>query len=226
MNDLTTIISDIHLGSDVCQAKELVDFLDHIEERSKRLILNGDVFDSMDFRRLRKHHWHILSRLRKMSDKIEVIWVVGNHDGPAEIISHLLGVTVVDDYEFFSENKRVLVLHGHIFDEFIDNYPILTKIGDMIYSFLQWIDKSHYIARTAKQSSKIYLRCAENIKNKALKKAKSKGCDIVCCGHTHHPELTTIEDIVYVNSGCWTENPSSFINICNGEIELSFFNSN
>src|SRR6185437_9056133 len=103
--DTTTIISDIHLGSDCCQAKMLEAFLENIESRSTRLILNGDVFDSMDFRRLEKHHWRILSRLRKISDKMEVVWVVGNHDGPAEVISHLLGLTVVNNYEFVSGGK-------------------------------------------------------------------------------------------------------------------------
>lgn len=224
MDDITTIISDIHLGSDVCLAKEVNDFLDHIEDRSQRLILNGDVFDSMDFRRLKKHHWHILSRLRKVSDKMEVVWVVGNHDGSADIVSHLLGITAVDHYEFYSGFKKVLALHGHVFDKFIDEHPVLTWVGDTIYSFLQWVDRSHYIARAAKYSSKLYLRCAQEIKVKALKLAKSMHADIVCTGHTHHAELDTSGDIHYVNSGCWTERPTSFVEIRSGKVELSQFN--
>lgn len=51
------IISDIHLGSDNCQAKDLVVFLEQIRcgvIQTSRIILNGDVFDSFDFRRLKK----------------------------------------------------------------------------------------------------------------------------------------------------------------------------
>ena len=70
-------------------------FLERIadgELRTARLILNGDVFDSIDFRRLNKNHWKVLSLIRKLSDHLEIIWLCGNHDGSAEIVSHLLGV--------------------------------------------------------------------------------------------------------------------------------------
>src|ERR1700722_11098493 len=110
------IISDIHLGSDNCRAKEVVRFLERIEENqlhTKRLVLNGDVFDSIDFRRLNKHHWKVLSLIRKLSDEVEIIWLCGNHDGSAEIISHLLGVTVKDEFILESGSRRILVLHGH-----------------------------------------------------------------------------------------------------------------
>ena len=94
------VISDIHLGSDNCEAKALVHFLESIRDQkilTQKLILNGDVFDSIDFRRLRKQHWKVLSTLRKLSDEIEILWINGNHDGPAEIISHLIGIDVRDE---------------------------------------------------------------------------------------------------------------------------------
>ena len=221
--ETTYIISDIHLGSDVSQAGCLCSFLDEIKNKASRLILNGDVFESMDFRRLKKTHWHVLSTLRKMSDHVETIWVAGNHDGPAEIISHLLGLTVVDEYEFTSNDKRILALHGHIFDDFLDDHPIITWIGDLIYSFLQKADRTHYIARQAKQSSKHYLRCAEIIKKRAIREAKKKFCNVVCCGHSHNAEVDMSGPIHYYNSGCWTELPNHYLEICNGVITLNSF---
>lgn len=219
----TIIISDLHLGSDICQAKELESFLDHIEKRCDRLILNGDVFDSIDFRRLKKHHWNVLSQLRRVSDKIEVIWVCGNHDGTAEIVSHLLGITVVDEYQFETDGKKVLVLHGHIFDQFITKRPILTKIADTLYRWLQKIDKSHWLARNIKRTSKIYLRNTRNIKAKSVKYAADKGCDIVCCGHTHHAFEDRSSPVQYFNSGCWTEKPCTFLEVKNGNVTLNVF---
>jgi len=94
MNQLT-IISDIHLGSNICQIDKLSKFLDNL--KTQTLIINGDLFDSWDFRRLRKDHWKILKKLRQISDKIKVIWISGNHDGPAELVSHLIGVEFVDE---------------------------------------------------------------------------------------------------------------------------------
>ena len=84
------VISDIHLGSSNCQAPALARFLEGIlagQMRTRLLIINGDVFDSIDFRRLKKRHWKVLSLVRRLSDKIEVIWIAGNHDGPAEIVN-------------------------------------------------------------------------------------------------------------------------------------------
>src|ERR1700742_3142458 len=103
------------------------------ELRARRLIINGDVFDSIDFRRLKKTHWKVLSQIRHLSDKIDVVWIVGNHDGPAEIVSHLLGVTVVEEYVLTSGSRDFLVIHGHVFDEFIGDHPVLTWLADCAY---------------------------------------------------------------------------------------------
>ena len=127
------LLSDVHLGSDNCQAKRLCELLERVadgELTTARLILNGDVFDSIDFRRLNKSHWKVLSLIRKLSDQIEIIWLCGNHDGSAEIVSHLLGVAVMDDFVLESGGRRILILHGHVFDEFIDNHPVLTWLAD------------------------------------------------------------------------------------------------
>lgn len=50
MND-AIIISDIHLGSPTSQTQMLERFLYKIKNKTKKLILNGDVFDSWDFDR-------------------------------------------------------------------------------------------------------------------------------------------------------------------------------
>jgi UDP-2,3-diacylglucosamine pyrophosphatase LpxH len=64
-NDIV-VVSDIHLGSDICQCSKFVKFLTNLN--TKTLIINGDLFDSWDFRKLRKDHWKILKKLRQLSD--------------------------------------------------------------------------------------------------------------------------------------------------------------
>ncbi len=220
------VISDIHLGSDNCQAKYLVHFLESVRRgpmAARRLILNGDVFDSIDFRRLKKQHWRILSALRKLSDTIEITWINGNHDGPAEIVSHLLGVTCTDEVVLESGGQRILFLHGHRFDEFISRYPILTWFADRIYNLLQRVDQSHYFAKLAKRKSKTFLRCAQKIEADSIRYAARKGCDAVCCGHTHHPVANTTGAISYFNSGCWTEKPCHYLTVKDGRVELGSY---
>lgn len=222
VND-AVILSDLHLGSHNCEAGRLGDFLESIHDgrlATSRLILNGDVFDSYDFRRLKKSHWRVLSLLRKLSDDIEITWICGNHDGSAEVISHLLGVNVVDEYILESGSERVLLLHGHVFDEFLDAHPIVTWVGDQIYYVLQKMDRSHYFAKMAKRGSKTFLRCAQKIEDGAVAHARKKGCGSVCCGHTHLAVSKENSGIRYFNSGCWTERPCTYLTVVEGLIRL------
>ena len=220
------IVSDLHLGSENCQAKALCRLFEKIHDEelpTARIILNGDVFDSIDFRRLNKSHWKVLSLLRKMSDHIDITWICGNHDGTAEIISHLLGVKVCDDIILESGSERILVMHGHIFDEFLDKHPILTWFGDTIYAFLQKLDGSHSIARYAKSRSKTFLRCAEKIMRGAVEVALERGCSAVCCGHTHQPASNKELALPYYNSGSWTELPCTYLTVADGAVQLHLF---
>jgi UDP-2,3-diacylglucosamine pyrophosphatase LpxH len=220
------ILSDIHLGSSNCQAKNLCRFLECFVNReitASELILNGDIFDSIDFRRLSKSHWKVLSLIRKLSDKLKVIWISGNHDGSAEIVSHLLGVTVKNEHVLVSGGRRVLVLHGHAFDDFLDAHPWMTWLGDMVYCLLQKIDRTHYFAKLAKRGSKTFLRCAKKIEEGATEYARKKGCGAVCCGHTHHAVVTEAQPVQYYNSGCWTELPGTYLTVAGGQVELHSF---
>jgi UDP-2,3-diacylglucosamine pyrophosphatase LpxH len=185
--------------------------------------LNGDVFDSIDFRRLKKRHWAVLSVLRKLSDELEITWINGNHDGPAEIVSHLLGVTCQDEIVIESGDRRILFLHGHRFDAFISRYPFLTWFADRVYNFLQRIDKSHAFAKFAKRRSKTFLRCTAKIEAESVRYAAKKGCDVVCCGHTHHAIASVSGDVEYYNGGCWTEKPCHFLTVKDGIVEVRSF---
>jgi UDP-2,3-diacylglucosamine pyrophosphatase LpxH len=222
------LISDIHLGSDVCQADDLWHFLKHIDpEVTRKLIIVGDIFDSIDLRRLKKHHWKVLSHIRRLSDQIEIIWLAGNHDGPAEIVSHFLGVAVYEEYILESGDKKFFILHGHKYDKFINDRPILTAIGDFFYWLFQKIDRSHHIARMAKKNSKHYLRNAEVVCTEATKDAHKNDCDGAVCGHTHNAEICEVnvkgKTITYCNTGCWTERPPTYLVIDNGVPRLEFY---
>jgi UDP-2,3-diacylglucosamine pyrophosphatase LpxH len=220
------IVSDIHLGSDNCEAKRLCRFLEQLvdgELHTSTLILNGDVFDSIDFRRLKKQHWKVLSLIRKLSDKMHIIWISGNHDGPTEIVSHLLGTTVQEEHVLESGGRRILVLHGHIFDEFIEAHPILTWFSDVIYWLLQCVDRTHSFAKWAKKSSKVFLRCAKKVEDGSIDRARKRGCSAVCCGHTHHAMVEDSRDVHYFNGGCWTEWPGTYLTIIDGQIRLESF---
>ena len=218
------VISDIHLGSNVCQAKTLASFLSRIElgeTDTDTLIINGDLFDSWDFRKLKKDHWKILSQIRKISDTIKVIWISGNHDGPADMVSHLIGVDFMNEYSFISGDEKILILHGDIFDNVISKYPRLTKIADYIYRWLQ-IYVGLYFSNLAKRSSKTFLRCSQEVCDRAKSYCSIKKCESIICGHTHLATTDVSESTNYYNSGCWTDHPCSYISIKDGSIKINY----
>jgi UDP-2,3-diacylglucosamine pyrophosphatase LpxH len=185
------------------------------------LIVNGDLFDSWDFRRLKSSHWKVLSKMRQIAKNKKVVWIGGNHDGPSEMISHLIGLDFVDEYEFQSGGVKILALHGDVFDDFISEHPLLTKAADYVYRTAQRLYGGSSLAPMVKRSSKTFLRCSEHVKERAKSYAKSKGADVVCCGHTHMAEKDDIGPVAYYNCGCWTENECHYLAIKDGCVSLN-----
>ncbi len=119
----TLILSDLHLGSDMSRADEARRMLR--QRRFRRLILLGDIFSDLNFGRLTKQHWRFLSYIRKLSNpkrQVEVVWVEGNHDhGLTDVMSHLVGIKVYQEYVWEYGGLRHLAIHGHQFDRFVIN---------------------------------------------------------------------------------------------------------
>jgi len=111
----TLILSDLHLGAETSHAREATRVLKG--NRFERLILLGDIFADLNFARLTKEHWKFLGYIRKLSNPkrhIEVVWVEGNHDhGLTNIMSHLVGVRVYQDYTWEYQGLRHVAIHGH-----------------------------------------------------------------------------------------------------------------
>src|SRR5262245_16697450 len=123
----TLIISDLHLGSEISRSADALRLLE--DTRFKRLILLGDIFADLNFRRLTKEHWEFLSCIRRLSNprrRKEVVWVEGNHDhGLSDVMSHLVGIPVYQQYSWEYRGVRHLAIHGHQFDGFqINNHRL------------------------------------------------------------------------------------------------------
>jgi UDP-2,3-diacylglucosamine pyrophosphatase LpxH len=172
----------------------------------------------LNFNRLKKEHWSFLSYIRKLSNpknNIEVIWVEGNHDeGLSKITSHFLGLKVYKEYSFLINEKRVLTIHGHQFDRFLNENIIISGIASYFYDLIQKLGgEKQTLARWVKGKSKGWLRLANKIAYGASEYARNKGFNTVVCGHTHHASHKYFSDISmdFYNTGCWTDIPSSYI---------------
>src|SRR4051794_16516021 len=216
------VISDLHLGSDVCQAKLLESFLEWAVQRTRVLVINGDVFDDLNFKRLTRRHFACLKIIRKNSDRddLRLVWIRGNHDGPADIISHIVGVDILDEYVYENDQVRLLILHGDQFDSFIARFRWLTDISCAIF---YWIQKwaPHRTARWVRRNTKKWQRNSQLVMKGAVEYAQGKGFHYVTCGHTHLALTAEIDGVRYVNSGTWTEHPPCpFVAVRGGEVTL------
>jgi UDP-2,3-diacylglucosamine pyrophosphatase LpxH len=216
------VISDFHLGSDVCQAKLLEEFLVWAVDHCHELVINGDIFDDLNFKRLTKRHFACLKIIRRNSDRddFRLVWVRGNHDGPADIISHIVGVEILDEYIYDNGQIQLLILHGDQFDTFTTAYPWFTEIACGIFYYIQKY-MPHRAARWIRRISKRWQRNSQLIERRAIEYAHSRGFRYVTCGHTHLALVAEREGVLYINSGTWTDfSPCPFVAVQGSEVRL------
>jgi UDP-2,3-diacylglucosamine pyrophosphatase LpxH len=213
----TLLVSDVHLGSEVSRARDALDLIQSLTYQ--RLILLGDIFSDLNFRRLTGDHWKFLSCIRKLSNpkrKVEVIWVEGNHDfGLSNVMSHLVGVPVYQRYVWCYLGKRHLAIHGHQFDNFMKRNPFWVHVGNFFYH-----DVIPKLGQPAKSLQRYIDRCTTNwghmtprVMNGAISYAKAGRIDRVFCGHTHQALHLERDGVSYYNTGSWIDSRATYITV-------------
>jgi UDP-2,3-diacylglucosamine pyrophosphatase LpxH len=213
----TLILSDLHLGADMSRAREALRLLQ--QNRYRRLILNGDIFADLNFARLKKEHWKFLGYIRKLSNpkrSIEVVWVEGNHDhGLTEIMSHLVGVRVYQEYTWEYQGLRHIAIHGHQFDGFVvNNVRFNYLFGTLFYLQLQkWDTKSKILTRFLDRLNTRWLRLSPKVAAGALAHARHHHAARIFCGHTHVALHREEDGIHYYNSGSWIDEHPAYVTV-------------
>lgn len=212
----TLILSDLHLGGETSHAREATRVLK--ENRFQRLILLGDIFADLNFARLTKEHWKFLGYIRKLSNpkrNIEVVWVEGNHDhGLTNIMSHLVGVRVYQEYAWEYRGLRHIAIHGHQFDGFQVNRVRLSRVGTSLYLQLQKLDFKHKpIVRLIDRLNTRWLRMSEKVASGALALARHRQAERIFCGHTHEALHVERDGISYYNSGGWVDSRLTYLTV-------------
>ncbi|MCX5781313.1 MAG: metallophosphoesterase family protein [Elusimicrobia bacterium] len=209
MSEINTVLfSDVHLGSPVSRAFDLLNALKEL--KFKKLIIGGDMFEDLNFTKLTTTHWELLSHLGRISRRgVEVIWVEGNHDSKFYyFMSHLIGIPVHKEYRWQVNGIKFLMTHGHQFDSFMTKNQVLGRILAGIYTGLQRIVSSRFIDFITNRFADKWLRLTEQVAEKALLYAKKKKQDVVICGHTHFVYNIKKAGVEYFNLGCWNAKPS------------------
>jgi UDP-2,3-diacylglucosamine pyrophosphatase LpxH len=219
----TIILSDLHLGSEVSRASDAVRMLKAAS--FNRLILLGDIFSDLNFRRLKKEHWQFLGYIRKLSNpkrEIEVVWVEGNHDhGLSDVMSHLVGIRVYEEYVWEYCGVKHLAIHGHQFDRFVSRNRVLSTFLAGIHLGLQKFafGKKRMIGFLERFDT-AWLRLSSKVADGALAHAKTKNVQRVFCGHTHQALNVSRDGVEYYNTGSWTQDSATYVAIDNRGVRI------
>ncbi len=220
------VVSDLHLGTYGCQAKELLHYLKSIHP--KTLVLNGDIIDIWSFSKnyFPASHMNVLRQILKMSNQgTRVIYITGNHDEALRKYSDLFlgNLELVDKLILDLDGKKTWIFHGDVFDSSTKGYAkIIAKLGGkgydlliLINSFINWIlvllgkEKRSY-SKIIKDNVKKAVSFVSNFETTAAEIAIEKNYSYVVCGHIHKPQMKEIVNengkVLYLNSGDWVEN--------------------
>lgn len=247
----TVWISDLHLGTDVCNHSKLLDFLksfesiDGLSYNLKRLYLVGDIIDmtQMSHSILWSRHRTVIKKFLRMADKgVEIVYIPGNHDYLVreELLhssdeANFNGIIIRrNDIYTTLTGKKYLIVHGDEFDGVVRVYPWLYAIGDAAYSILIWINNLQNKFRRVfklpewslslwlKTKTKQALQFINNYEKLLVEEASKNGTDGIICGHIHKAEDVYINGIHYLNTGCFTEFCSAVIETDDGVIKLEY----
>ncbi|TWT05084.1 UDP-2,3-diacylglucosamine diphosphatase [Reyranella sp. CPCC 100927] len=233
----TIYLSDIHLGTRGCQAEMLLDFLRNNE--SDYLYLVGDIVDGWRLKRWwywpQAHNDVVQKVLRKARKGTKVIYVPGNHDEAARDYCGLLfgGVEVVEEaIHETADGRKLLILHGDIFDGVVRHAKWLAVLGDWAYALAL---KLNYIFNGIRRALGLpYWSLSAYLKHKVKNaveyigrfetavaaEARRRGVDGVVCGHIHHAEIRDIEGVLYCNDGDWVESCTALVEDRNGHMSI------
>lgn len=230
-------ISDVHLGSRAAKADHLIDFLRCHD--AETIYLVGDIVDGWRLRR----NWHwpqshndvAQKLLRKARKGARIFYIAGNHDEFLRDFqgTHFGGIEVCDRaVHEAADGRRYLVMHGDQFDAVIRNARWLAFLGDVAYDVAIVVNRVVSRARrlfglpywSFSAWAKIRVKKAVNFisqfENLLAEEAKREGAHGVVCGHIHHPAMSRIGEIEYINAGDWVEHCTAVGEHRDGRMEI------
>jgi UDP-2,3-diacylglucosamine pyrophosphatase LpxH len=234
------VISDVHLGTYGCHAKELLQYLKSI--KPKLVILNGDIIDIWQFSKSYwpKSHMKVVKHLIGWIGKgVKTYYITGNHDELLRKFAglklgalHIVNKVVLD----LPDSKRAWFFHGDVFDVTMQHSKWLAKMGAVGYDtlilinrFVNFLSEKVFkkgklsFSKKIKNSVKSAVKFINDFEQTTAEIAISNKFDYVACGHIHHPEMAAKSNsqgsVLYLNSGDWVENLSS-LEFCNGEWKI------
>jgi UDP-2,3-diacylglucosamine pyrophosphatase LpxH len=218
------VVSDIHLGTYGCRAKEVLQYLKSIEPEI--LILNGDIVDIWQFSKkyFPKSHMKVVRHILKMSMKgTRIYYITGNHDEMMRKFSDMDfgNIRLVNKLMLDVDGFKTCFFHGDVFDFSIHHAKWLAKLGGKCYDALiilntfvnhlskQFGGKRVSLSKKIKMSVKQALSFINDFEEACAIYAIKEQSNAVVCGHIHQACIREVrvggDSVLYLNSGDWVE---------------------
>jgi UDP-2,3-diacylglucosamine pyrophosphatase LpxH len=219
------VISDVHLGTYGCRARELLNYLKSVSPSI--LILNGDILDGWQFSKnyFPSAHMNVIREIMNLlGNGTRVFYITGNHD---EVLRKYTDIqvgnfTLTDKLVLEIDSKMTWIFHGDVFDHTTrGGARTLAKLGSTGYAALILVNRfiNYFLKLAGRERISLSKRVMASV-NKAVSKinnfettaaeiAISKKYDYVICGHIHQPQKRVISNkngsVTYLNPGDWIE---------------------
>ena len=219
------VISDVHLGTYGCHARELLKYLKSV--KPKMVVLNGDIIDIWQFskRYWPETHMKVIRKLMKfVVEGVPVYYLTGNHDELLRKFAdlHMGAFHLQNKLILELDGKKAWFFHGDIFDVTMQHSKWLAKLGAVGYdtlilinSIVNWClsvigQEKMSFSKKIKAKFKDAVKFINKFEDTAAELAAESGYDYVVCGHIHQPEMREVPSeqgsVMYLNSGDWVEN--------------------
>jgi UDP-2,3-diacylglucosamine pyrophosphatase LpxH len=131
-----------------------------------------------------------------------------------------------------ASGRRLLVLHGDLFDGVIQYARWLAVAGDRLYTLTlhlnRWVNAARArlgfsywsLAQFLKHRVKNAVAYITDFEIALAQEARRRGVDGIVCGHIHKAEIRSIGGTLYCNSGDWVESLTALVEDDAGELAI------
>ena len=224
------VISDLHLGVGRAdqfghERAEFLRFLDHLEASFDRIVLLGDIFETLsvrksaqvrELRRAREAHKPIVDRFERPMYR----YLHGNHDLVAGVVDNRPDTLVLK-----VDGQRIAFMHGHQFDWVVKKARFVSEWSAWLAAWLVRCGMTPVLRAAGaverlvmgvdagRASDPTRLAKPDRFQRAAMSWAAANEVDVVVTGHTHHGLVAPHGDRLFLNSGSCAEGRFSYLAI-------------
>jgi UDP-2,3-diacylglucosamine pyrophosphatase LpxH len=143
------------------------------------------------------------------------------------------GIEIADEaVHATADGRRLLVIHGDLFDAVVQRARWLAFLGDHLYTLALYLNRwlNHARAKLGfpywslsqylKHKVKNAVSYIADFEEALAREARRRRLDGVVCGHIHKAEIRDIDGILYCNDGDWVESLTALAEMDDGELRI------